>query len=346
MLPRADNGYVPEAAGDDSLYPPPPQDPYFDAALSAWVLSRFQHVVAAFRDSRLVPAGPRPKPDAPDTSAVARLREETLATLSPTTLERWRGEIEPLAADAAARLPVNRTVDLVHELAFPWCLRVALVVTGADPAHSTRLSELAQEVSAAAAEPYDAEISRRAARANDELDSFVWQSEAIGAATFVALSQTLPSFLANAWLALLRHPAELMRLRGGPALMPRAVEELLRYAGVARVIFRQAAADLEIAGLHFAPGARAALMLASANRDPEQFPDPHRLDLDRRAAGHVALGSGPHSCAGGQLIRMAASVGTRAFVERCGAAQIRGPISWRGGSGFRAPQSVPVLIGG
>ena len=86
------------------------------------------------------------------------------------------------------------------------------------------------------------------------------------------------------------------------------------------------------------------LMLASANRDPEQFPDPDRLDITRAAAGQIALGAGPHSCVGASLIRMAAAVATGAFVSRFDTAMRGTSIEWRGGSGFRWAASLQVLL--
>ena len=95
--------------------------------------------------------------------------------------------------------------------------------------------------------------------------------------------------------------------------MPGAIEELLRYAGIVRRVFRRATADIDLGGVRIAEGELAVLMLASANRDPEQFPDPDRLLLARPAAGHVSLGTGRNSCVGALLIRLAASVATGAL---------------------------------
>ena len=114
--------------------------------------------------------------------------------------------------------------------------------------------------------------------------------------------------------------ASIARLRAHPELLPGAIEELLRYAGIVRRVFRRATANVDLGGVRIAEGELAVLMLASANRDPEQFPDPDRLDLTRPITSHVALGTGRNSCVGAMLIRMAASVATGAltatFAER------------------------------
>ncbi len=192
-------------------------------------------------------------------------------------------------------------------------------------------------------EPDGSHLKSAAAAATAELEQS-FRAIPMGEPTFIAISQTSARLLSNAWLALLSHPAEYSRLRTQPDLMPGAIEELLRYAGIVRRVFRWATEDLDLGGVRIAKGDRTLLMLASANRDPEQFPEPGRLDLSRPVAGHVALGIGRNSCVGAPLIRMAAAVATRAFVQRFQEATIAGPIAWRVGSGFCFPVAVPVWL--
>jgi cytochrome P450 len=133
-------------------------------------------------------------------------------------------------------------------------------------------------------------------------------------------------------------------LRAQPDLMPGAVEELLRYAGIVRRVFRQATEDLDLGGARILKGDRVLLMLASANRDPEQFSQPNRLDVSRQISSQVALGMGRNSCVGAPLIRMAAGVATRALVETFAEAEVAGPVEWHVGSGFCFPVAVPVWL--
>jgi cytochrome P450 len=273
--------------------------PHFDPALGAWVISRYADVLAAFREPGLWPVRAR------DEAAHVGVRAETLAALSPARLAAWQSQIEPLAHRLLEQLLTDRAVDLVGEFAQPWSLAVAVLVTGADAADGERLAALARQVSAAAAEPDDSALKSAAAAATAELERHFQQTATpLGEPAFVALSQTLPCYLANAWLALLQHPAELARLRSQPDLLPGAMDELLRYAGLVRQLFRQAAADVKLGGVRIAEGERVSLMLAAANRDPVQFPEPDRLDVTRQAAGQVALGAGPHACVGASRIRM------------------------------------------
>jgi cytochrome P450 len=196
-----------------------------------------------------------------------------------------------------------------------------------------RLPELALEVTAAAADPYNADLRSRASAANAEMDPlFPGRMPPRDASTFVALSQTLICLLANCWHALVDQPDEIARLAANPDWMPRAVEEMLRFAGMPQMVFRQAAG-----------GERLVLMLAEANRDPEQFPDPDRLDVSRTPAGQLSLGGGLHSCVGGPLIRMAIGVATGAWIGRFEQAAT-GQVEWRGGSNFQWPSAVYVTL--
>jgi cytochrome P450 len=162
--------------------------------------------------------------------------------------------------------------------------------------------------------------------------------------TYVAISQTLPCFLAGAWLELFRSPHEADRLRAQPELMPRAVDELLRHASPARAVFRRALAGLSIARANIAPGDRVVLMISAANHDPARFPEPDRLDLSRDAAGHLAFGRGAHSCPGAPLIRLAVAVATDALLRLTSAVELAGEVEWTGGFAIRSPASLPIVL--
>jgi cytochrome P450 len=331
--------------GADPLSPPPSEAPRFDPVLAAWVMSRYADVLAALREPRLLPisADRQDRPAVASQAEQVHIRAKLIQAFSASRVAEWQAQIQPLAHRILGILGTDRPVDLVREFAQPWSLRVAAIVTGADSVDCEPLADLARQVSAAAAEPRDPELQSAAAAASGELETRLEGGMPMRAPAFVALSQTLPCFLANAWLTLYRHPSELARLREDSALMPGAIQELLRYAGLARTVWRLATTDLDLSGIRIAEGERVVLMLASANRDPAQFPQPDRLDFTRGGAGQLALGAGSHSCVGGLLIRMAASLATDAFIHNFAAADMSVPIEWRGGSGFRSPAPLYAL---
>ena len=159
---------------------------------------------------------------------------------------------------------------------------------------------------------------------------------------FVALSQTLVSLLGNAWFALASYPQEWSRLHAQPVLVARGVEELQRFAGLTRLLFRRAIADIDVNGISIRKGDRVVLCLLAANRDLERYPDADELSVIRTRISHVNLGAGLHACVGAPLVRVAAIAATMALVERFSSVELMEPIDWCGGSGFVSPMALPV----
>ena len=185
------------------------------------------------------------------------------------------------------------------------------------------------------------------AEADAQLNQMLERNElAVSKPMCMAASQTLPSFMLKSWLALLRNPAEALRLRAEPALMPNACDELTRYAGIVHTLFRKADQDVDIAGTRIAKGQLVALKVASANFDPEKFPDPYRLDVARRPAGQLGLGSGLHACMGAVMVRQAFTLLTPIFLAAGPTLDRSQRIVWFGDLMLRRPFAVFVNSGG
>src|SRR5262249_26693064 len=107
---------------------------------------------------------------------------------------------------------------------------------------------------------------------------------------FVAGHETAVNLIGNGLLPLLNHPAEFSKLRAAPALLPKAVEELLRYDSPVQRTGRITNTDVELDGRKIAKGSLVLTAIGAANRDPAHFPDPDRLDITRRDNRHVAFG--------------------------------------------------------
>jgi cytochrome P450 len=332
-----------------SPFAPELEAPYFDDILGAWVLSRHADVLAAFRASSLSPASPDSKKVSEPSDEIARfnMRAETMEALSPVQLRAWREQMAREALASADGLPFEEAVDLMDRYARPLCLALAALVTDIPRDVAERLNEKAQTVSAAAAEPCDAVLRTNAKSASGELRGYFHSGpESLRESGFVALSQTMPCILGNAWFALIQHPKQWHLLHQHPELMEQAVEELLRYAGLVRTLSRTATEDLDLNGTSIRRGERIILRIVAANRDPERLSKPNQLDFTRRDGGHLALGAGPHSCVGASLIRMAAITITNPLLQRFVSANSAGPVDWQGGSGFRSPKSLWVRLNG
>src|SRR5205085_1519606 len=111
-------------------------------------------------------------------------------------------------------------------------------------------------------------------------------------------------------------PDQLRLLRDEPDRAPEAIDELLRYDSPVQFTGRQARKELAIGGKAVRAGDFVLLVLGAANRDPEQFPDPDRLDVTRREVRHLAFAHGPHFCLGAPLARMEGQIALRALLER------------------------------
>jgi hypothetical protein len=140
------------------------------------------------------------------------------------------------------------------------------------------------------------------------------------------------------------HPDDRRRLIDEPELMPTAIEEFLRaYAPV--TMARRLIRDVEYKGCPIKAEERVLMNFPAANRDPEVFPEPDRVILDRQHNRHLAFGAGIHRCAGSNLARMELRVSVEEWLARIPEFDLVDPalVTWAGGQ-VRGPRSIPVTI--
>ncbi|MBF6145353.1 cytochrome P450 [Nocardia nova] len=128
--------------------------------------------------------------------------------------------------------------------------------------------------------------------------------------------ETTANMLGLGTFALLEHPEQAAELRADPALVPDAVEELMRYLSVADIFYRYATDDIELGGETIGKGSTVVVSLLAANRDPRRFDDPDTLDVRRTARGHLSFGHGMHLCLGQQLARIEMRAGFAGLLRR------------------------------
>lgn len=161
--------------------------------------------------------------------------------------------------------------------------------------------------------------------------------------TMVGGQETTTNLIGNGMLTLLRNPSVMEEMRTNRTLIPSAIEEMLRYESPSQHTARLAPQDLEIGGKHISKRQAIIAVLAAANRDPERFPDPDRVDIGRRDNRHVAFGWGPHFCFGAALARIEGQIAFATILHCLQDVVLEPqPITWRFNLGLRGLTALPI----
>ena len=269
-----------------------------------------------------------------------RLRSLLQGSFTPRQLETSRDRVQRTADTLLDRVVQRGTMDFIRELAFPLPATVIAGLMGAPEedleAIKTWSDRLAAylggavderdnfaEASAGIAQLVDyfrTLLRERAGRPRDDLMSLILRAEHEGdrlthdevVANCILLlfagHETTTNLIGNGLFHLLRHPAQTALLRADPSLLHGAVEECLRYDGPVPATVKIATEDVPWHGRTIRRGDMVIPFMASANRDPRQFPDPDTLDVRRPAERHLAFAWGIHFCLGAWLARLEARV--------------------------------------
>jgi len=156
--------------------------------------------------------------------------------------------------------------------------------------------------------------------------------------------ETTTNLIGNAVDLLIRHPDAMRDLRSHPEAIETAVEEFLRMESSNQLGNRRAVSDTVLGGVDIAAGSYVHICIGAANRDPQQFPDPDRLDIRRQPNRHLAFATGSHACAGMSLARMEAQVAIGRLLQRFSRiGQAGAPVRGRRAR-FRGFTSYPVTL--
>ncbi|HYP15024.1 MAG TPA: cytochrome P450 [Bryobacteraceae bacterium] len=157
-------------------------------------------------------------------------------------------------------------------------------------------------------------------------------------------SETTTNLLNNAVLCFIEHGHQFARLRSKPALMPAALEEVLRYRSPLQFVFRATRQQVTIANRSVPKGALVLVVVGAANRDPAVFDNPEQFDIGRDPNPHIAFGHGVHFCLGAALARMEARIAFSEFFNRvsCFDLAANGPLKSRSALNVLGPESLPL----
>lgn len=305
-----------------------------------------------------------------------RLRGLVSRGFTPRRVERLRGRIQTIVDELLERAGERGEMEVVRDLAHPLPVIAIAELLGVPPEDRPRFrawsSDLVQlldplqgrggsrPMRRAAHQIFDyftPLLAERRAEPRDDLLSAMLAAEqdgdrldeldllSLSSLLLVAGHETTSNLIANAVVALLRFPDERKRLQQEPALIGGAVEEFLRYESPIQLTDRKAIADCEVGGVPIRGGQMVGVVLAAANRDPQRFPDPDRLDLTRADDRHLAFGHGNHFCLGAQLARLECEIAIGSLVARF--PHFSGdpePPDWRRSLIVRGPESLPLRL--
>jgi len=281
--------------------------------------------------------------------------------------------IETIVDELVAGLTGRGEADLVADFAYALPIRVIAELLDIPVAERARFQDLSRTIARGMDRFYGGDevssglreigayflgiVTERAETPGDDLVGGLLRAEhrgdrlsplevvALCTALVFGGHETTVNLIANGMLALLRHPAELERLRDEPELAAVAIEELVRHDTPPQFISRVVGEPCELRGKTLRPGDSVLLGLGSANRDPTAFTDADRLDVGRAPNPHLAFGLGTHFCPGAQLARLEARAAIPSLLARFPRLALGGPPVWRRTLILRGLERLPIRLG-
>ncbi|WNG36209.1 cytochrome P450 [Archangium violaceum] len=307
--------------------------------------------------------------DPPDHT---RLRAMVSRAFSGAALSRWESRIRDIAEELAEAAVRRQEVDFIADFALPLPSRVLNLFFGLEPAMALRLKGWADDlVSIPASQPspqrmaeirhslaemercFNALIEVRRTEPGEDLVSELIRTEALTHEELLSFLfglvpagvETTVYLLANTMLVLSEHPRELERVRENPTLIPRLIEEVLRYEPPGQSSLRLTTEDVVLSGVTIPRGSVVVALIGAAMRDEGRFPQADRFILDRENQGHLAFGHGPHFCLGAMLARLEARLGLEALFSRIrGFSLSRRDVTWSQSIIARGPLALPLRL--
>lgn len=280
-----------------------------------------------------------------------RLRGLVNQAFTPRMIRRLEPRMQEIAHSLLDTAVAERRVDLVQALTYPLPVIVIAEMIGVPPEDREQFKEwsdaLVENLGLGVLGPEPPEVierelrildqmrayftrlaDERRRRPRDDLLSGLVAAEVEGSRLtldellqmlvllLVAGNETTTNLIGNAAVELLRHPEQAARLRADLALMPAAIEEVLRFCSPVQADVRHVTRDVAVGGARIPAHTNIVLWLASANRDETVFERPDDFDIGRKENYHLAFGFGPHYCLGANLARLEAQVALRTLLQR------------------------------
>lgn len=304
--------------------------------------------------------------DPPDHT---RLRKLVVKAFTARAVEQLRPQIETIADELLDEIDTIAPVDLIKAYAGPLPVRVISELLGIASHSRSRflavlkpfLNQSTGDQKQAGGDEVTAMLTaliadKRRHPATDLTSALIEatddgerlsETELLATLTLLIIAghDTTVNLIANGVLALLRNPSQLALLRADPALMPAAVEELLRFdspVNIATIRFTTEA--INVGDVEIGPGQFVMISLLAANHDARHFTDPDRLDITRKPNSHLAFGHGIHHCVGAALGRMEGRIALTRLLDRFQRLELAttGPVEYRDSSIIHGLVTLPV----
>jgi pimeloyl-[acyl-carrier protein] synthase len=312
-----------------------------------------------------------------DPPVHTRVRNLAAKAFTPRRVERLRGHICDITDSLVREVIPRGRMDVIGDIAEPlpaivttellglpredwkrlktWSTEFAKIIGNfqLNPDQVARVMETVEEMAdyfreAVRREDEDPTSGIVNALATAELDGDRFTEEEVIANLIITLVgglETTTNLIGNGLLSLLRNPDQHCRLRSDASLMASAVEELLRYESPSQQTARLAPYDIDLGGRLIRKGQTVIVVMGAANRDPERFTDPDRLDLGRQDNRHVAFGWASHFCFGAPLGRMEGQIAFEAIMRLMPKLKLEvQPIIWREHLGLRGLKGLQVVF--
>jgi cytochrome P450 len=312
-----------------------------------------------------------------DPPAHTRIRGLASQAFTPRRVERLRAHIQQITDSLVDTVIDRGRLDIIDELAAPLPAIVTAEMLGVPPADHPQLkawsADFAEMLGNFQHNPdraarvlhstedmldyFRAAVREQRARPREGLVGALLRAEVDGdrftedeviancIVTMVGGQETTTNLIGNGVLSLLRHPDQLDRLRNDPSLIASAVEELLRYESPSQHTARLAPEDTVLGNERIGRRQAVIAVMGAANRDPERFPDPDRLNLARSDNRHVAFGWAAHFCFGAPLARLEGQIAFSTLLRRLPDLRLEpGPLVWRANLGLRGLTALRVAF--
>jgi pimeloyl-[acyl-carrier protein] synthase len=303
-----------------------------------------------------------------DAPAHGRIRNLAAKAFTPRRVEALRSHVQDIADSLLDAVQTKGQMDVIADLAYPLPAIVTAEMLGLPTSDWRQLTEWSADFSEAlgnlqhnpdhaprllrslreACDYFRSAFRDRREQKREDLISALMTAEQDGdrlseeevVANSIMLmtggQETTTNLIGNGLLTLLRHPGQLEQLRTDLSLIPSAIEELLRYESPIQYTSRLAPHDLNLGGKTIRKGQAVIAVMGAANRDPERFPSPDRLDICRQNNRHLAFAWGPHFCFGAPLARLEGQIVLETMLRRMPHLSLKpDPVIWRENLAFR-----------